>query len=163
MKQLAVLLLLGSLPLAGAGLAAPPSASWSSPAGLWAPLDGKTGKPEGLIRIYERNGLYYGRIEPSSPTDDRSARCTRCTGTRRNRPIIGLLIMRHLKPANDEYIGGEILDPNSGRTYGCTLRLTDGGRRLIMHGYLGIALFGRSQTWQRMIGEPGGLVRPVGP
>lgn len=144
-------------------LAAPPPLTFGSPVGLWAPLDARTGKPDGLIRIFERNGLYYGRIEPSSPADDRSARCTHCTGASRDQPIIGLVIMRHLKLEDGKYVGGAILDPNTGKTYGCSLRLIDGGRKLIMHGYLGISLFGRSQTWQRMAGRPGVKVWPVGP
>lgn len=125
-----------------------------SPVGLWQPLD-SSGKPEGLIRIFERKGLFYGRIEPASPTDDRKARCTRCTGKQHDQPIIGLVIMRHLKPKNGEYVGGSILDPNTGHVYSCSLRLTDGGHKLIMRGFLGISLFGSSQTWLRVSG-PGG-------
>lgn len=125
----------------------------SSPAGLWQPLD-SAGRPEGLIRIFETNGLFYGRIEPSSPSDDRNARCTKCTGARHNQPIIGLVIMRHLKPRDGEYVDGDILDPNTGRVYGCTVRLTDGGHELIMRGFLGISLLGRSQTWRRMPDRP---------
>jgi uncharacterized protein (DUF2147 family) len=52
----------------------------------------------------------------------------------------------------DEYAGGDILDPDSGRIYGCKFRLIDGGRKLIMRGYIGLSLFGRSQTWQRFLG-----------
>lgn len=121
----------------------------ATPAGLWQPLD-SSGKPLGLIRIFEANGLYYGRIEPSSPSDDRRALCTRCAGGRHDQPIIGLLLMRHLRLQNGEYVGGDILDPDTGRIYGCTLRLTDGGHQLVMRGYLGISLLGRSQTWRRV-------------
>ena len=121
----------------------------ASPIGLWEPLD-SAGKPLGLIRIFEANGLYYGRIEPSSPDDDRRARCTHCKDERHDEPVIGLLLLRHLRPENGEYVGGDILDPDTGRIYGCTLRLTDGGRELIMRGFLGIALLGRSQTWRRV-------------
>lgn len=121
----------------------------ATPAGLWQPLD-SSGKPLGLIRIFEANGLYYGRIEPSSPSDDRRALCTRCTGERHDQPIIGLVLMRHLRLENGEYVGGDIVDPDTGRIYGCTLRLTDGGRQLVMRGYLGISLLGRSQTWRRV-------------
>lgn len=124
-------------------------AELASPVGLWQPLD-SAGKPEGLIRIFEVNGLYYGRIEPSSPSDDRNARCTRCTGKRHGQPIIGLVIMRHLRPNNGQYVDGDILDPNTGHVYGCSLRLTHGGHELLMRGFLGISLFGRSQTWRRV-------------
>ncbi len=142
--------------LAWAGSPAPAAAGnarLSSPLGLWEPLD-SSGRPLGLIRIFETGGLFYGRIEPSSPTDDRNARCTRCTGDRHDQPIIGLVLMRHLKPENGEYVGGDILDPDTGRIYGCSLRLIDGGHQLIMRGYLGISLLGHSQTWQRVEDHP---------
>jgi uncharacterized protein (DUF2147 family) len=129
--------------------AAADDARLASPVGLWEPLD-NSGKPEGLIRIFEFNGLYYGRIEPSSPSDDRNARCTRCTDERHNQRIIGLLLLRHLRPQNGEYVGGDILDPDTGGLYSCKMRLTDGGHQLIMRGYIGIPLFGRSGTWQRV-------------
>ena len=143
------------LPMLPASLptAAAVDATLSSPVGLWQPLD-SAGKPEGLIRIFETNGLYYGRIEPSSADDDRNARCTRCTDDRRNQRIIGLVLLRHLRPENGEYVGGDILDPDTGRIYGCTLRLTNGGREAVMHGFLGISLFGRSQTWRRVENRP---------
>lgn len=149
MRLLATLAVLSVFSLAAPLEAGAAPAGLASPAGLWQPLD-SSGKPEGLIRIFEVGGLYYGRIEPASASDDRNARCTRCTGKRHDQPIIGLLIMRHLKPQNGEYVGGDILDPNTGRVYGCTLRLTDGGRRLIMRGFLGFSLLGRSQVWRRV-------------
>ncbi len=149
--------ILMALPAVPAGAA---SAGWSTPVGLWSPLD-RSGKPRGLIAIYENHGLYYGRIEPLAPTDDRSARCTHCSGSRRNQPMDGLLLMRHLRYQNGEYVGGDILDPRTGRIYGCELRLIDGGRKLVMRGYLGIPLLGRSEVWQRMQGRPGVKVWPV--
>jgi uncharacterized protein (DUF2147 family) len=144
-STLVVLLLVLPAPV----LSAAADARLASPVGLWQPLD-SSGKPQGLIRIFEIKGLYYGRIEPSSPSDDRNARCTRCTDERHNQRIIGLVLLRHLRPENGEYVGGDILDPNTGHIYGCTLRLTDGGRKLIMRGFLGISLFGRSETWRRV-------------
>jgi len=143
---LAALSVLSLTAAVGAGAAPAPL---DSPVGLWQPLD-SSGKPQGLIRIFEAGGLYYGRIEPSSPSDDRNARCTHCTGKRHDQPIIGLVIMRHLKPQNGEYVGGDILDPNTGHVYDCTVRLTDGGHRLIMRGFLAISLFGRSEVWRRV-------------
>jgi len=122
----------------------------SSPVGLWAPLD-STGKPMGLIRIYEEQGLIFGRIEPTGPDDDEK-RCTRCTDERKDHPFNGLVLMRHLRIQGKEYVGGDILDPRTGYVYGCNLRLIDGGHRLIMRGFLGISLLGHSQTWQRVEG-----------
>lgn len=151
LTTLVVALLVWPASVPPAAAATAPDARLASPVGLWQPLDG-AGKPLGLIRIFESKGLYYGRIEPSSPRDDSSARCTRCSDDRHDQPIIGLVLLRHLRPQNGEYVGGDILDPDTGRIYGCTLRLTDGGRHLIMRGFLGISLLGRSQTWRRVDG-----------
>jgi uncharacterized protein (DUF2147 family) len=122
----------------------------SSPAGHWQPIDDSTGKPLGLIRIYEDKGAFFGRIEPSSLADDTSRLCSKCTGERHNQPIIGLLLMRNMRLQGNEYSGGDILYPDTGGIFGCRFRLIDGGRKLIMRGYIGVALFGRSQTWQRV-------------
>jgi len=149
MRLLATLTALVLIPVAMAAPVHAGGGRLDSPVGLWQPLD-SSGKPQGLIRIFEAHGEYYGRIEPSSPSDDRNARCTHCTGKRHDQPIIGLVIMRHLKPKNGEYVGGDILDPNTGHVYSCTVRLKDGGRELTMRGFLGISLFGKSETWRRV-------------
>lgn len=148
LTTLAVLLLASMASMASMASGRATDTRLTSPVGFWQPLDG-SGKPLGLIRIFEANGLYYGQIEPSSPHDDRSARCARCTGDRHNQPIIGLILMRHLRPKNGAYVDGDIVDPNTGRIWSCSLRLTDGGRELIMRGFFGISLLGRSQTWRR--------------
>ncbi|HEV2267924.1 MAG TPA: DUF2147 domain-containing protein [Steroidobacteraceae bacterium] len=156
LAMVVALLLLAIAPTLTVRAAAPTgtaAARFASPAGLWEPVD-SSGKSLGLIRIFEVNGLYYGRIEPSSPTDDRTALCTRCKDERHNQPIIGLVLMRHLKLVNGEYVGGDILDPDTGRIYGCALHLTDGGRHLIMRGFLGFSLLGQSQTWRRVADHP---------
>jgi uncharacterized protein (DUF2147 family) len=125
----------------------------SSPVGWWQPIDAKTGKPQGLIRIYEERGLFFGRIEPSSPSDDSSQKCTRCTDERKDQPIIGLVLIRNMRLQGDEYVGGDVLDPDTGRIYGCKFHLADGGKKLIMRGFLGISLFGQSHTWLRADGN----------
>ena len=157
LRALAFLPLLLALPLVPASAAV---TGWSTPVGLWSPLD-RSGKPVGLVSIYEKNGLYYGRIEPLSPADNRAARCTHCTGNRKNQLIDGLVLMRHLRYRDGKYVGGNILDPRTGRVYDCELRLIDGGRKLVMRGYLGIPLLGLSEVWQRMQGKPGVKVWPV--
>ncbi len=144
MKLVLLLVLTAMSPIISAA-----AADLSSPVGLWEPVDDQ-GRPLGLIRIFEQDGAFYGRIEPSSPADDFSARCTRCTGERKNQPIIGLVIMRHLRLKDDEYVGGDILDPRTGGIYSCKFHLMDGGRKLRMRGYLGIPLLGRSLTWVRV-------------
>ncbi len=57
--------------------------------------------------------------------------------------------MRNLKASGEEFIDGEILDPENGTTYRCKIRLEEGGHKLVVRGYVGVALFGRSQSWER--------------
>ena len=47
------------------------------------------------------------------------------------------------------WAGGMIYDPNSGNTYKGTMRLVD-RNTLKLRGYIGISLFGRSDTWTRV-------------
>ena len=75
--------------------------------------------------------------------------CEQCEGALRNQPIIGMTILRGLRRTAGGYQGGTILDPDEGRTYRCTIRLLDGGRRLEVLGYLGLPLLGRTQIWVR--------------
>jgi uncharacterized protein (DUF2147 family) len=58
-----------------------------------------------------------------------------------------------MRQQGDEWSGGEILDPENGKTYRARMRLEDSGRKLIVRGYIGFSVFGRSQTWLR-VGAP---------
>jgi len=49
----------------------------------------------------------------------------------------------------DVWDGGEILDPDGGSIYRCKLHPVDDGSKLEVRGFIGISLFGRSQTWTR--------------
>jgi uncharacterized protein (DUF2147 family) len=147
-RALLGLILAGLCCLCAASVAG--AADLSSPVGWWQPIDNKTGDPLGLIRIYEQRGLFFGRIEPASPSDDTSVKCTRCSDERKDQPVIGLVLIRNMRREGDEYVGGDILDPESGRIFGCKFHLVDGGVKLIMRGFIGLSLFGRSQTWLRV-------------
>lgn len=80
----------------------------------------------------------------------------------RTRPVAGLTILRALRPAPDasgRWRGGEIYDPSSGRTYDAELQM-DGADRLLLRGYLGVRLLGRTTTWVR-VGSEGQCQAPA--
>jgi uncharacterized protein (DUF2147 family) len=60
-----------------------------------------------------------------------------------------MVIMRNMKKRGSEYVGGDILDPDTGQVYRCKFTLADGGQKLVVRGFIGISLLGRSQTWLR--------------
>ena len=67
----------------------------------------------------------------------------------RSRRLLGIVILQGFRYAgNGVWKGGTIYDPNSGNTYKSTLTLVDGDT-LKVRGYVGISVFGRSDTWTR--------------
>ena len=137
--------------LAGAAFGA--AAQATSPAGLWRTIDDSSKKDKSLVRIVEANGVYTGKVEkivdPDSPKD---AVCKDCSDERKDKPILGMTIIRNMKQSGDDktvFEGGDILDPNNGKVYKSKMKLIDGGSKLEVRGFIGISLLGRTQTWVR--------------
>ncbi|HST26919.1 MAG TPA: DUF2147 domain-containing protein [Rudaea sp.] len=135
-------------------LAAAPAFSQApnaSPAGLWQTYDDDTHAPKALVRIDDHAGRLSGRIIKlfPAPGDDPDPRCADCRGERHNQPVLGMTILWDFRRDGSSWVGGEVLDPESGDVYRATLHLRDGGARLDVHGYIGIPLLGRSQIWTR--------------
>ena len=120
-----------------------------SPLGLWKTFDDKTGQPRALVRIYQQDGKYFGKIEQSFTPGAETRVCAVCTDERKNQPVIGLLIIRNVSLRDGEYGGGDILDPDSGSVYRCKFHLENEGAVLSVRGFIGFSLLGRSQTWRR--------------
>ena len=134
--------------LALAGLSA-----WgqNTPVGLWKTIDddGKTEKS--LVRITDAGGVLSGKIEKIFDASKQESTCDKCTDERKDKPVLGMTILRNLKQDaedKDAWTGGEVLDPNNGKTYRARLKPIDGGKALQMRGYLGP--FYRTQVWQRV-------------
>jgi len=124
----------------------------SSPAGTWKTIDDTTGKPRGVIEITEKDGVYNGRLVKSlvEPADSKPKVCDKCTDARKDQPIVGMTLLTGLrKSGENEWAGGEILDPETGKLYKCKMALADDGKKLNVRGFIGISLIGRTQTWER--------------
>ena len=121
----------------------------SSPIGTWKTIDDKTGEARGIVRVYDQDGELFARIEQVLTPNDGITTCVECRDERRDQPLVGLVIIRHMRFRNGEYRDGDILDPETGSVYRCRFRLEDDGRHLRVRGFLGIALFGRTQIWER--------------
>ena len=137
--------------MALASMMTPALAQEASPVGLWTNIDDADGKPKALIRITETRGELSGKIEKLylSPGENPNPRCDKCTGEKKDQPVIGMVFMSGLKKQDSEYSGGEIVDPDNGKVYRSKLTLVDGGKKLNVRGYIGMPMFGRSQTWVR--------------
>lgn len=131
------------------GLAGFARAETPTPVGVWRTFDDKTGLERGLVRIREQQGELVGFIVGTKDPAEAARTCDLCEGVLKGQPIMGLNVINGLRQDGDEWDGGRILEPETGSVYRCSMRLTDGGRKLVIRGYLGISLFGRSQTWVR--------------
>ena len=121
--------------------------------GLWRTFDDKTGQPQGLIRISKRGNEYIGSIERNPDEPDSGERCTACRDARHDQPIVGLVILEGLRRQQDNaYLHGRILDPDTGNTWQCDVHVSSDGRSLDIHGFVGLRVLGRSQTWKRVTG-----------
>ncbi|SEH69973.1 Uncharacterized conserved protein, DUF2147 family [Paenimyroides aquimaris] len=116
--------------------------------GKWKTIDDETGKPKSIVEITEDNGKIYGKVIEIL-TDKKDAKCDKCPGADKGKPIKGLTIIKGLKKDGSEYSGGTITDPGSGKEYKCALKL-DGADKLNVRGYIGIQALGRTQTWIRV-------------
>jgi len=138
--------------LAGAAVSA--FAQSTSPAGLWKTVDDNTKKEKSFVRIVETNGVFSGKVEkiidPDAPKD---ATCKDCSDDRKDKPVVGMTIIRNVKASADDkavFEGGDILDPNNGKVYRVKLKLVEGGSKLDVRGYIGAPILGRTQTWTRV-------------
>ncbi|NNP68003.1 DUF2147 domain-containing protein [Acinetobacter sp. Ac_5812] len=123
-------------------------------AGIWQSVDDVTGAPKGQVEIIqEADGSYTGKIIKITPRTGYTPKelCTGCPAPYTNKPILGLNAISKLKHKKDlTYTGGKILDPNSGRVYSLTAKLSSNGQRLHLRGYVGVSVLGRSQIWIRV-------------
>jgi uncharacterized protein (DUF2147 family) len=116
-----------------------------SPVGYWKTIDDETGDAKSIVKIYEVEGKYYGRIDRL--LKDPTAICTECEGEDKDKPIQGMVIMWGMEANDGEWSGGKIFDPKKGKTYRCKIWLEEEGGKLKVRGYLGP--FFRTQTWIR--------------
>jgi uncharacterized protein (DUF2147 family) len=116
--------------------------------GKWKTIDDVSGKPKSIVEIYEYQNKIYGKIIDIIDKSNKDKVCQKCSGADKNKPLLGLVIIKGLTLDNHTYNGGRIIDPESGNSYKCEIKLSS-ANHLEIRGYLGISLFGRSQTWVR--------------
>jgi uncharacterized protein (DUF2147 family) len=119
--------------------------------GKWITVDDETGKKKSIVEFYKKDEKLYGKITYMYPQSgqDPNAKCTKCTGDRKNQPVLGMQIVRGMKWNGSEWDEGTILDPENGKIYSAKIWLDPENKdRLNMRGYLGPIY--RTQRWIRV-------------
>lgn len=117
--------------------------------GFWRTGDGK-----GVVQIYKQGTQYFGKIiwlaEPNDPTTGKPKTDIKNEDEKlRSRPIIGLVNLRDFVfKKKNHWVDGNIYDPKSGNDYSCKIEMID-ENTLEVRGYVGVSLFGRTDTWKR--------------
>ena len=119
-----------------------------SPLGVWKNLDDTDGKEKSHIEIYEQNGKLRGKVIKLLPAAT-ITRCDKCSGAYKGKSLVGLDILWDMEKSGGQWDNGQIIDPKNGKIYKCKISL-DGNDKLDVRGYMGISVFGRTQTWYRV-------------
>jgi len=111
-----------------------------------------TAKKDAKIEITKHKDKFYGKsVWLKEPNENGKPKVDKENPNEklRSRSIIGLLILKDfVHVGNNQWKDGEIYDPNNGKTYSCKMKLAN-SNQLDIRGYIGISLFGRTETWTR--------------
>ena len=107
---------------------------------------------EGQLEIFKKGDKYFGKLvwikEPNEngkpKTDIKNP-----NSSLRNKPILGLEIVKDFVYEDNEYVDGKVYDPKTGKTYSGKMTL-EGANKLNMRGFIGISLIGRTEAWKRV-------------
>ena len=140
MKTVLTLLILGSLSQLFAQ---------GNVTGTWKTIDDNSGEARSHIEIYEESGLIFGKVVRLLDSEPDIV-CEECKGAKKNKPILGMVILEKLQPYKDYYRKGSILDPENGNTYKCTIWVDENSPdQLKVRGIHWTGLY-RTQTWHRI-------------
>ncbi len=117
--------------------------------GLWKTVDDETGEAKSHLEIFVEDGLLYGKVIEILNPEKKGSVCEKCSGSKKDQPVEGMILLEGLKKKNDYYTGGTITDPENGKEYKCYIELK-GEDKLKVRGYIGVAALGRTQYWYRI-------------
>lgn len=116
--------------------------------GVWQTVDDTDGNPKSHVEISINDGVLYAKVVKLLPAAE-GTHCKKCKGELKDKPILGLQVIEGMKEKRNEWKGGYILDPATGKEYKCLITFKD-KNTLKVRGYIGAPLLGRTQLWTRV-------------
>lgn len=113
------------------------------------------GTRKGHVQIYQKGGTYFGKLvwlgQPTDPDTGKPRTDTKnADPSKRSRPMLNMSLMYNFKyDGGNTWSDGKIYNPEDGKEYNCKMTLQD-PNTLLVRGYVGISLFGKTQTWTRV-------------
>ena len=116
--------------------------------GVW-----QAGKGKGHIQIFKENGKYYGKLiwltNPKDANGKPKVDKNNPKVALQDKPLVGLTMLKNFKYNDGEWSGGQVYNPSDGKEYKAYIKLKD-QNTLDLRGYVGISLFGKTDTWIRV-------------
>lgn len=117
--------------------------------GKWKTVDDETGANKSIVEIYEKDGKVFGKvIEILKPFDEKTL-CKDCEDEYKDKPVLGLVIIKNLEEHGGYYKNGSIYDPENGKGYRCKIKLDTETDKLQVRGF--IAFLYLTQYWIRVV------------
>lgn len=115
--------------------------------GRWLTDDGKA-----VIDIYKKASKFYGKIvwlkEPNLENGKAKVDDKNPEKSLRNRPLMGLNLLKDFQFTGTKWEDGKIYDPETGKTYSCYMELIEQSK-LKIRGFIGFSLIGETTYWTR--------------
>lgn len=115
--------------------------------GKWKTIDDESHEAKSIVEIYKENGTVFGKIVSILNPENKDALCEKCSGEEKDKPVLGLVLIKNMEREGKHYVNGTILDPEKGKKYKCRLALTDNPDVLQVRGYIGFLY--ATQYWER--------------
>ena len=115
--------------------------------GKWKTIDDETGKPKSIVEVFKKSdGKYYGKIVQLLIKPENN-NCVKCKDDRKNKPLVGLEIIRGLSKDGNEFGGGTITNPKDGKSYKTEI-VRENNTLKVKALIMGIAM--KTQTWHKV-------------
>lgn len=115
--------------------------------GKWKTIDDETGKPKSIVEIFKKSdGKYYGKINQLLIKPENN-NCVKCKDDRKNKPLLGMEVIRGLSKVDDEFVNGTITNPKDGKSYKTEV-VREGDKLKVKAIVFGIAM--KTQTWEKV-------------
>ena len=118
--------------------------------GVW-----EVGSGKARVKITKYGDKFGGKIvwlkEPNYENGTKKVDKNNPDEAKRTVPLLGFNnLLGFSYKGKSEYDGGTIYDPENGSTYNCIISLED-DNTIKVRGYIGVQVFGRTDTWKRVI------------
>lgn len=106
-------------------------------------------REEAIVEIYLDKGGLYVKIIDILPLEHKNDLCKKCPGSLKDKPILGMIILRAAKFQDNVWQGAKILNAKNGKEYGCHISI-EAPDLLRVRGFIGYPIFGKTLYWTRV-------------